>query len=87
LYKNTRTHTSTMSLSFIAFTYLNLWWVSLFLCWPFCVEAKAEGEKNDNALDYTSSPKTIHWKKMLILTSSVSAVITALIAVVIHFIK
>mgnify|MGYP002785121867 CR=1 FL=1 len=76
-----------MSLSFIAFTYLNLWWVSLFLCWPFCVEAKPEGEKNENALDYTSAPKVIYWKKMLVLTSVVSAVITAFIAVIIHFVK
>jgi predicted secreted protein len=51
------------------------------------VEAKPEGEKNTNALDYTSAPKTIHWKKMLILTSVVSAVITAFVAVIIHFVK
>ncbi|MFO0388408.1 MAG: DUF1467 family protein [Alphaproteobacteria bacterium] len=76
-----------MSLTFAAFTYLNLWWVSLFLCWPFCVEAKPEGEKSTNALDYTSSPKTIYWKKMLVLTSVVSAVITAFVAVIIHFVK
>ncbi len=75
-----------MSLTFAAFTYLNLWWVSLFLCWPFCVEAKPEVEKSDNALDYVSSPKTIYWKKMLILTSVTSAVMTAIIALVIHFV-
>ncbi len=76
-----------MSVTMAVFTYINAWWISLFLVWPFGVEAQQPGADKDTIFDYDAAPKIIRWKKTLLLTSIVSAFITALLALVIHIAK
>lgn len=68
------------------FTYVNLWWVSLFFAWPFSIEAGTPEEAASNQ-GYAAAPKRIFWKKLLVLASLLSTLFTAVIAVIIHWIK
>ncbi|MGE0754747.1 MAG: DUF1467 family protein [Alphaproteobacteria bacterium] len=70
-----------MSWTMACFTYVNLWWVCLFFVWPFCIE---QGQPGSLApLEYAAAPKKIYWKKMLVANSLVSAIITAILTLVI----
>ncbi len=67
-----------MSVSFAIFTFINVWWVTLFFVLPFGVRADA-----DKGVGYVAAPKARRWKKVVLINSLVSVVVTAIIAVMI----
>ena len=69
-----------MTLSFALFTYINVWWITLFFVLPFGVRRDAA----QSPLDYAVAPKAHKWKKLLIINSLISLGLTALIAGMIH---
>lgn len=65
-----------MSLGWAIFTFINLWWVSLFAVLSL-------GNSNDRAVgehDYAAAPDAPNLKKKFLLTSLISALLTGLIA-------
>jgi predicted secreted protein len=68
-----------MTVSMAIFTYINVWCIALFLALPFCIErGPAESSR-----DYIGAPKRIAWKKIVVIDTIMSLVITATIALVI----
>ena len=69
-----------MSLSFAIFTFLNVWWVMLFMVLPIGVKApQTRGER-----DYAAAPKPHNWKRIFVINSLASLVVTLVIALMIE---
>lgn len=68
-----------MSVSMAIFTFINVWCVALFLALPFGIETGPRG----NASEYAAAPRRINWKKIVIIDTLLSIVITAAIALII----
>jgi predicted secreted protein len=68
-----------MSLSMAIFTFLNAWWVSLFMVLPLSIE---RGER-DSELEYVAAPRRIHWRRILTLTTLLALFFTAALALLI----
>jgi predicted secreted protein len=68
-----------MSWSMAVFTFLTVWWVVLFAVLPFAIE---RGEAT--GIEYAGAPKHVYWRKIMIVTTLLAALITACIAFVIH---
>ncbi len=64
-----------MSVTYAAFIYLLIWWVTLFMILPLGVERHEEAGKGYDA----GAPKFANLKKKLILNTAVSGVILAVI--------
>ncbi len=62
------------------FTFLNAWWITLFVTVPMCIET---GSK-DSELEYDAAPRRIHWRKILWLNSLIAAFATLALALVIE---
>ncbi len=72
-----------MSVAFAFFTFLNAWWIMLFVAIPFSTEYEEITEKQ--AIEgYRAAPKAIYWKKAVIIASSLAAIVTIIIALVIR---
>lgn len=69
-----------MSISMAIFTFINVWWVSLFFILPLGVSQ----EEKEQAHHYAAAPGKVNWKKKLVQTTLVAAGITALLAIVIQ---
>ena len=69
-----------MSLSMGFFTFFNAWFLMLFFVSPFFVRPATER----NALDYAAAPQAMKWKKLLLVNTLVSIVVTLLLALVIN---
>jgi len=69
-----------MSFSFAIFTFLNVWWVSLFIVLPFGVTMAT----HKSAVEYNAAPVAHRWKKVFIINSGVSLCITIVLALLIH---
>lgn len=68
-----------MSPSMAFFTFLNAWWVCLFVVVPFFVkpaETKAE-------TDYAAAPQPVPWKKILLIDSLLALLVTVVLALII----
>ena len=69
-----------MTLSLGIFTFINVWWVTLFFVLPFGVTMST----TENALDYAAAPKAHKWKKLFLINSIISLVVTLCLAFMIH---
>lgn len=74
-----------MSWQMALFTYINLWCLSLFFVWPFTIETSDQQAVSGH--EYGAAPRHIHWKRMMIGTSILAALVTVLIATIIYFVK
>lgn len=68
-----------MSVSMAIFTFINVWCVTLFLALPFGIETGPR----DNTSEYEAAPRRIDWKKIVVIDTLLSLVITAAIAIII----
>ena len=62
------------------FTFLNVWWVTLFMVLPWGVRRPQHIEPGHAA----SAPESVNFKKKFFITTVLAAVFTALIALAIH---
>lgn len=69
-----------MSLSLDFFTFLNCWFLSLFMVVPFFVKP----DEQRNRVDYVAAPKSLPWKKLLITNTLVSFVMAVVVAMVVR---
>ena len=69
-----------MSLSFAAFTFLNVWWVMLFFVLPF----HARPNDTPSQLNYAAAPKTPRWKRVVKINTVISLAVTVLLALIIN---
>lgn len=69
-----------MSWSLGLFTFLNVWWIMLFFILPFGIR-KSE---DPSPLDYAAAPQPHPWKKLLLINTAVSVVVTLLIAIIVN---
>lgn len=67
-----------MSISFAVFTFINAWWVSLFVVLPWSIE---RGE--NNTIEYAAAPKRIRWRRVAVATTLLAIFFTAALALVI----
>jgi|CXWL01.1.fsa_nt_gi predicted secreted protein len=72
-----------MPLTFAFFTFLNAWWIMLFIAIPFSVKYADESENIPANEKYIAAPKTIYWKKAVIIATILAALITLILALVI----
>ena len=71
-----------MPLTFAFFTFLNAWWIMLFVAIPFSTKYEEITEKQ--ALEgYRAAPKAIYWKKAAIIATILAVLITITLALVI----
>jgi predicted secreted protein len=68
-----------MTISFTFFTFLNAWFVALFLAFPFSIEMPEKTQ----GIDYVAAPKKIHWKKLAIIATVIAFLFTLTLAIVI----
>jgi predicted secreted protein len=68
-----------MSLSMTIFTFLNAWWISLFMVLPLSIE---RGERSSE-LEYAAAPKRIHWRRIMVVTTLLAVFFTAALALLI----
>ncbi len=71
-----------MSWSFAFFTWLNAFWVMMFIAIPFSTEYESPREK-ENSYVYAAAPKKIYWKKVVAIAATLAIIITAMLALVI----
>jgi predicted secreted protein len=69
-----------MSLSMAIFTFINAWWIMLFMVLPFGVERP----ENRDKVEYAAAPKAVRWKKKFLVAAVLAAAVTALLAVIIN---
>ncbi len=73
-----------MSPFFAFFTFLNAWWLMLFIAIPFSTQYAEDAEnKKPNDESYIAAPKTIYWKKVFTIATILAALATAVLAVII----
>jgi predicted secreted protein len=70
-----------MTLSFGIFTFINVWWVMLFMVLPVGVRMSASRTN----LEYAAAPQPHKWKKLFIINSIISFFVTLMIALLIHY--
>jgi len=68
-----------MTLSTALFTFINVWCLTLFFVFAFSVKP----ENKTSPLDYVAAPKSLAWKKIVLLNTAISFGITLIIALVI----
>jgi predicted secreted protein len=68
-----------MSISMAVFTFINTWWIMLFFVFPFHVRPVEEHTQ----LEYAAAPKSIRWKRMLVIDTVLSLIVTAALALLI----
>jgi len=72
-----------MSVAFAFFTFLNAWWIMLFVAIPFSTEYEEITEKQ--AIEgYRAAPKAIYWKRAAIIATIMAALVTIIISLVIR---
>ena len=69
-----------MSLLMAVFTFLNVWWITLFATLPMCIERGT----TDSSLDYQAAPKKIHWRRIVKINTLIAFVATLLLALTIE---
>jgi predicted secreted protein len=69
-----------MSLTYVFFIYLLIWWVTLFMILPLGVERHTETGQGFDA----GAPKFANLKKKLLLNTAVSGVILAVIWILVE---
>ncbi len=72
-----------MPLTFAAFTFLNAWWIMLFIAIPFSVKYADESENIPASEKYVAAPKSIQWKKAIIIATILATLVTLILALVI----
>jgi predicted secreted protein len=66
-----------MKLTFLLFIYVNAWFVCLFMVLPFFVKAQS---KEEGEVVYAGAPRSIVWKRALLVNSLVALVATGAMA-------
>lgn len=61
------------------FTFINVWWISLFFVLPLGVEQ----DQAHGISEYPAAPKNIRWKKKFLQATLLAAAITSLLALII----
>lgn len=69
-----------MSFTMGVFTFLNAWFIALFLAFPFNIEPPDEGEAAEG---YAAAPKRIRWKRLTITATLLALAFTLLLALLI----
>lgn len=69
-----------MSLSMAFFTFLNAWWIMLFVVLPLNIEKNTDRTE----VEYAAAPKSINWRRVLWTNTLLAAAVTGLLALVIH---
>ena len=64
-----------MSISMAIFTFLNAWWICMFIALPF---GRIEGDKADIA--YQAAPARFNWKKSALIATVLAAIATVVLA-------
>ncbi len=73
-----------MGLATVVLVYVIMWWLSFFVVLPFGQVSQAEaGEVTPGTV--ASAPVGLKWKKKLVITTMLSAVLTAIIFVIVTF--
>lgn len=73
-----------MSPAFAFFTFLNAWWIMLFIALPFSTKYPESNEEKPPANEaYTAAPKEIYWKRAFVIATILATIVTAVLAVVV----
>jgi predicted secreted protein len=73
-----------MTWPFAFFTFLNAWWVMIFVAVPLSIKYASGNERPPGAEEgYAAAPKVINWKKAVIIASILALAITVALALVI----
>ncbi len=73
-----------MTPAFALFTFLNAFWIMVFVAIPFSIKYEDESEIKSSASEgYAAAPKTIHWKKAIIITTILALIVTLALALII----
>ena len=68
-----------MTISFAIFTFINVWWITLFAVLPF--HARRD---EHTGVGYKAAPQTPNWKKLCLINSAISLAVTGLLALLIQ---
>jgi predicted secreted protein len=69
-----------MSVTMAVFTFLNAWWICLFMALPF---GREDGTKENIA--YNASPARFNWKKSFKIATLLAALFTVALALIINY--
>lgn len=73
-----------MTWPFAFFTFLNAWWIMIFIAVPLSIKYAPESEPPPDMKEgYAAAPKVINWKKAIIIASVLAFAITVAFALVI----
>lgn len=68
-----------MTLSMAIFTFINAWWISVFLMLPFSIETPEKADEHTTP----AAPKKIHWKRIVTGATLLAFFFTLTLALVI----
>lgn len=72
-----------MTLPFAFFTFLNAFWIMVFIAIPFCVKYADESENIPANEKYAAAPKSINWKKLILTATILALLVTFALALII----
>lgn len=72
-----------MSPFFIVFTFLNAWWIMLFIAIPFGTNYEENKNDKNSKEVYAAAPSSINWKKVIIIATVLAAIVTFSLKVII----
>ena len=70
-----------MSLAMAVFTFINAWWVCLFMALPFGRRDAKEGEKQED-IAYKAAPAMFYWKKTFVVATVLAFCATLILALI-----
>ncbi|MEZ5690354.1 MAG: DUF1467 family protein [Rickettsiales bacterium] len=73
-----------MSVPFFFFTFVNSWWILLFVSIPFAVRYESDGIETENNDSYRAAPRKIYWKKLLLIVTSLALLISFILMIIIN---
>jgi len=69
-----------MTISMTLFTFVNIWCLLMFAVTPFFIRPA----ENHAAHEYAAAPKSIGWKKALLVNTLLAVIVTAALAMLIR---
>jgi predicted secreted protein len=74
-----------MSIAFAIFTFINAFCIMAFIAIPFSTKYAEESEESKPAIEgYAAAPKTVHWKKAIIIAVTLALFVTLALALIIN---
>ena len=72
---------------FAFFTFLNAWWIMLFIAIAFSIESRNDGDAASKPEEgYAGAPKHIYWKKAITIATVLAVLVTASLAIIIKLV-